>query len=230
MEKYNSIKWGGNGATGARSIALKAAQLYKFAGYGLIAVGTAASLTQAYYNGGSNRDGAKFGASVIMTGIGLALGGPVGLAVGLGLGYLDSKGILIKSMRNLMTPKGGRIVFFDYLFYCHYILFEKLRKGDFPEVKAVVVMGSSNCCLLLTLIFISGNFSSIITSTGVAVFVCAIIMIAYFLYFVHNDSYKYIIQNYSNVRDNRTVLDIGFASIWTLFNYFAVFIYVALAY
>jgi len=129
-----------------------------------------------------------------------------------------------------MTPKGGRIVFFDYLFYCHYILFEKLRKGDFPEVKAVVVMGSSNCCLLLTLIFISGNFSSIITSTGVAVFVCAIIMIAYFLYFVHNDSYKYIIQNYSNVRDNRTVLDIGFASIWTLFNYFAVFIYVALAY
>ena len=90
--KYYSMKWGGNGATGARRLAVQASKNYKLAGKAFLGAGIAMSAGQALYNGGSNRDIAKFGAATAFAAVGFAIGGPVGLAVGFGLGYMDANG------------------------------------------------------------------------------------------------------------------------------------------
>lgn len=120
--------------------------------------------------------------------------------------------------------------FFDYVFYCHYLLFDWLRKDDFPEVKAVVIMGSSNFCFLLTLLFASGYFFRLISNPAVAAGGCALLLIGYYYYFIRQERYVSIAKRFATSRSSQQVRDRTFAVVWTLLNYFAIFLYVWLRY
>ena len=114
-------RWPGNQWTGSRvaavaatkamrdaaaNAALKSLRPYAIAGKVSMYGGIALSATQLYYNGGSNKDVAKFAGSIITTAIGQgvtyaamgAWGGPIGMAVGLAVGvgitYADATGKL----------------------------------------------------------------------------------------------------------------------------------------
>ncbi|ALW85904.1 hypothetical protein AUC43_12835 [Hymenobacter sedentarius] len=120
--------------------------------------------------------------------------------------------------------------FIDYVFYCHYLLFGWLRKDDFPEAKATVIMASSNYCLLLTLLFASGHFFRLIVHPGIAVAGGALLLVGYYQYFIRHDRYVAIVKRFVASRSHQQVQDRTFAVAWALLNYFAIILYVWLRY
>src|SRR4051812_24128480 len=112
--------------------------------------------------------------------------------------------------------------FFDYIFYCHYLLFDWLRKGDFPEVKAWAIMASSNFCLVLTLLFASGYFFHLIPNIEVAVGGCVLMLVGYYYYFIRKARYVAIVKQFTSSRSHQQAQDRAFAVAWSLLNYFAI--------
>jgi len=101
--KWNSIKWGGNGATGSRTIALGKARYFKAASKSFFAVGTGISLYQGYgaYKNGDYSGAAKSGLDVGM-GAFATFGGPPGWIIGGGYFALDALGAF--DLHYISTP------------------------------------------------------------------------------------------------------------------------------
>ena len=120
--------------------------------------------------------------------------------------------------------------FFDYVFYCHYLLFDWLRTGDYPEAKAWAIMGSSNFCLLLTLLFASGYYFRLVPNPAVGEGACALLLLGYYYYFIRHARYVAIVKRFAASRSHQQALDRAFAVVWALLNYFAIILYVWLRY
>lgn len=120
--------------------------------------------------------------------------------------------------------------FFDYLFYGHYITFEKVKKNDFSEAKALVVMASSNLCLIMSVLFICGIFFKVFTSIGVGIFFFVLILLYYYYYFINNNNYVRIVNEFSKTRRDRVVFDVAFTILWVTINYFLIILYIIFKY
>lgn len=117
---------------------------------------------------------------------------------------------------------------FDYVFYCHYLLFDWMKKRDFPEVKAVMIMATGTFCLVFALLLASGTsgyFFRLWSNAGVVVGVQLLLILSYYHRFIRKAGYVPVVKRFATSRSHHQARDRTFAGVWAVLSHGAIFIY-----
>ena len=119
---------------------------------------------------------------------------------------------------------------FDYIFYCHYILFQKVKRDDSPEATAAFLMASGHMCILITILFASGQFFVVGKNPLIWPVLSLLLMAAYYFYFARKQYYKVVAKRFAKSRQNEKLKDKIVALVSLILSHYCLILYVLLAY